>query len=96
MKVRRQILGNHFFSQIVLFSNDPPLSIAWLREYFDPIFVPELELKDSTNTASSASYLELYSEKIDSEGRLRTKLFDIIDILMMLEKYLLESECVFI
>jgi hypothetical protein len=34
------------------------LNIAWLREYFDPIFVPELDLKDSTNTASSASYLE--------------------------------------
>jgi hypothetical protein len=39
------------------------LNIAWLREYFDPIFVLELELKDSTNTASSASYLELYLEK---------------------------------
>jgi hypothetical protein len=27
-------------------------------------FVPELELKDSTNTASSASYLELCPEKL--------------------------------
>ena len=40
------------------------LNIAWLREYFDPTFVPELELKDSTNTASSASYLELHPEKL--------------------------------
>jgi hypothetical protein len=36
----------------------------YLREYFDTIFVPELELKDSTNTASSASYLELCPEKL--------------------------------
>jgi hypothetical protein len=40
------------------------LNIAWLREYFDPIFVLELELKDSINTASPASYLELYPEKM--------------------------------
>jgi hypothetical protein len=44
--------------------NTVSLNIAWLREYFHPIFVPELELKDSTNTASSASYLELYPEKL--------------------------------
>jgi hypothetical protein len=35
-----------------------------LREYFDPIFVPELELKDFTNTAISASYPEIYPEKV--------------------------------
>jgi hypothetical protein len=40
------------------------LNIAWLREYFDPICVPELELKDSTNTASSASYIEICPEKL--------------------------------
>jgi hypothetical protein len=40
------------------------LNIASLREYFDPIFVPELELKDSIDTASSASYLELYPETL--------------------------------
>jgi len=49
---------------------------SWLRDYFNLIFVPELELRDSTNTASSALYLELHPEKNDSEGRLRTKLFD--------------------
>jgi hypothetical protein len=52
------------------------IQTVWLREYFDPTFIPELELKDSTNTASSASYLELYPEKNYSEDRLRTKLFD--------------------
>jgi hypothetical protein len=57
------------------------VGLIWLREYVHPIFVPELELSDSTNTAISASYLELYPEKLT---------------VMMLEKYLLESECVLI
>jgi hypothetical protein len=40
------------------------LNIAWVGEYFDPICVPELELQEHTNTASSASYLELCPEKL--------------------------------
>jgi hypothetical protein len=32
----------------------------------------ELEIKDTTNTAMSVSYLDLHIE-IDNEGRLRTK-----------------------
>ena len=39
------------------------LNNALLREYFNPIFVPELVHKDTTNTTSSASYLELHPEK---------------------------------
>jgi hypothetical protein len=35
----------------------------------------ELEIKDNTDTDMSASYLDLHLE-IDSEGRLRTKLYD--------------------
>ena len=35
----------------------------------------ELEIKDTTDTDWSASYLDLHLE-IDSEGRLRTKLYD--------------------
>jgi hypothetical protein len=35
----------------------------------------ELEIKDTTDTDRSASYLDLHLE-IDSEGRLRTKLYD--------------------
>jgi hypothetical protein len=35
----------------------------------------ELEIKDTTDTDMSASYLDLHLE-IDSEGRLRTKLYD--------------------
>ena len=35
----------------------------------------EVEIKDTTDTARSASYLDLHLE-IDNEGRLRTKLYD--------------------
>ena len=35
----------------------------------------ELEIKDTTDTDRSASYLDLHIE-IDSEGRLRTKPYD--------------------
>ena len=39
-------------------------------------FIPfETEIKDTTNTDRSASYLNLRLE-IDSEGRLRTRLYD--------------------
>jgi hypothetical protein len=39
------------------------LNNSLLREYFNPIFVPELVQKVTTNTSSSASYLELHPEK---------------------------------
>ena len=41
----------------------------------DRICPIELEIKDTTDTDSSASYLNLYLE-IESEGRLRTNLYD--------------------
>jgi len=41
----------------------------------DRIYSFELEIKDTTDTDTSASYLDLHIE-IDSEGRLRTKLYD--------------------
>jgi hypothetical protein len=40
------------------------LNNPWLTEYFNLMFVSELELKDTTNTTSSASYLELHPEKL--------------------------------
>jgi len=42
-------------------------------DFVDRIYPIELEIKDTTDTDISASYLELHLE-IDSEGRLRTKL----------------------
>ena len=42
-------------------------------DFVDRIFPIELEIKDTTDTYRSASYLDLHLE-IDSEGRLRMKL----------------------
>jgi hypothetical protein len=44
-------------------------------DFVDRIYPIELEIKDTTHTDTSASYLDLHLE-IDSEGRLRTKLYD--------------------
>jgi hypothetical protein len=44
-------------------------------DFVDCIYPIELEIKDTTDKDMSASYLDLYLE-IDSEGRLRTKLYD--------------------
>jgi len=44
-------------------------------DFSDRIYPIELEIKDTTDTDKSASYLGLHIE-IDSEGRLRTKLYD--------------------
>jgi len=44
-------------------------------DFVDRIYPIELEIKDITNTDRSASYLDIHLE-IDSEGRLRTKLYD--------------------
>ena len=44
-------------------------------DFVDRIYPFELEIKDTTYTDRSVSYLDLQLE-IDSEGRLRTKLYD--------------------
>jgi hypothetical protein len=46
-----------------------------LSDFVDRIYPIELEIKDTTDTDRSASYLDLHLA-IDSEGRLRTKLYD--------------------
>ena len=46
-----------------------------LGDFVDSIYPIELDIKDTTDTDRSASYLELRLE-IDSEGRLSTKLYD--------------------
>jgi hypothetical protein len=42
---------------------------------FSLIYPPELEVKETTNTASSASFLDLYLE-FDDSGQLSTKIYD--------------------
>jgi hypothetical protein len=44
-------------------------------DFVDRMYPIELEIKDTTDTDRSASYLDLHLE-IDSEGRLRTKFYD--------------------
>jgi hypothetical protein len=44
-------------------------------DFVDRIYPIELEIKDTKDTDRCASYLDLHLE-IDSEGRLRTKLYD--------------------
>ena len=46
-----------------------------LDNYVDHIYPIEPEIKDTTETDRSASYLDLHLE-IDSEGRLRSQLYD--------------------
>ena len=51
------------------------LSNSRFGDFVDRIYPIELEIKDTTDTDRSASYLDLHLE-IDSEGRLRTKIYD--------------------
>jgi hypothetical protein len=46
-----------------------------VHQSVDRIYHIELEIKETTDTDKSASYLDLHLE-IDSDGRLRTKLYD--------------------
>jgi hypothetical protein len=56
---------------------DDVLSLNYSRfgDFVDRSYPIELEIKDTTETYMSASYLDLHLE-VDSEGRLRTKLYD--------------------
>jgi hypothetical protein len=48
---------------------------AGFGDFVDRIYPIELEIKDTTHTYTSASYLDLHLE-LDGEGRLTTKLYD--------------------
>jgi hypothetical protein len=65
------------YNLTVLHLLDDALSLNNYRigDFVDRIYPIELEIKDTTDTDRSASYLDLYFE-IDSERRLRTKLYD--------------------
>ena len=56
---------------------DDALSINNSRfaEFLPLIYPPELEVKETTDTASLASFLDLYLE-FDDSGQLRTKIYD--------------------
>jgi hypothetical protein len=54
------------------------LNNSRFADFVDRIYPIELEIKDTTNTDSSASFLDLHLD-IDSDGWLRTKLYDKLD-----------------
>jgi hypothetical protein len=54
----------------ILFINNPRFA-----EFLPLIYLPELEIKDTTDTASTASFLDLYLE-FDDSGQLSTKIYD--------------------
>jgi hypothetical protein len=60
-----------------LFYIDDVLSINNSRfaEFLPLIYPPEPEVKETTDTASSASFLDLYLE-FDDSGQLSTKIYD--------------------
>jgi hypothetical protein len=47
------------------------------------IYPPELKVKETTDTASSASFLDLYLE-FDDSGQLSTKIYDKRDLTFLL------------
>ena len=73
LKKNEKIRSFHFTFRNI----DDVLSLNNSRfgDFVDRINPIELEIKDTTDTDRSASYLDLHLE-IDSEGRLRTKLYD--------------------
>ena len=74
------------FMQELLRKKDKKLALSYIDDvlslnnskfgdYVEHIYPIELEIKDTTDTVKSASYLDLHLE-IDNEGRLKTKLYD--------------------
>ena len=55
-------------------------------DFVDRIYPIEVEIKDTTYTDRYASYLDLHLE-IDSEGWLRTKLYDKRDFHLYVAKF---------
>jgi hypothetical protein len=72
------MFGWRVFQQTVCIptcTNCAPLLADLIGDYVDSIYQVELEIKDTTYTAKSASYLD-YNLQIESEGRFRTKFYD--------------------
>jgi hypothetical protein len=61
--------------QVLLIDDVLSLNNSRFGDFVDRIYPIELEIKDTTDTDTSASYLDLHLE-IDSEGRFRMKLYD--------------------
>ena len=49
------------------------------NEFLPLIYPPELEVKETTDTASSASFLDLFELEFDDNGQISTKIYDKLD-----------------
>ena len=66
----------HTFESSFRYMNDVlSLNNSWFGDYLHRIYPNELEVKDTTDTQRSASYLVLHIE-IDNGWRLKRKLYD--------------------
>ena len=61
---KRNVASPVLYFGVQLYIRFFSLNNSCLRDYFNPIFVPKLKQNDTTNIASSASYLELYPDKL--------------------------------
>ena len=70
---RKEKLAGPFIFTFRYIDDVLSLNNSMFGDIVDRIYPIELEIKDTTDTDRSASYIDLHLE-IDSEGRLRTKL----------------------
>ena len=75
LKKKEKKLARSFNFTVRYIDDVLSLNNSRFGDFIDRIYPIELEIKDTTDTDRSASYLDLHLE-IDSEGRLRTKLYD--------------------
>jgi hypothetical protein len=75
LKKSEKKLARSFNYTFRYIDNDLLLNDSRFGDFVDRIISHELEIRDTTNTDRSASYLDLHLE-IDSQGRLRTTLYD--------------------
>jgi hypothetical protein len=71
----------NFTSRYILVDDVLSLNISRFGDFADRIYPIVLDKKDTTDTDMSTSYLDLQLT-LDSEGRLRTKLYDKRDALI--------------
>jgi hypothetical protein len=71
LKKNEKKLARSFYFTFRYVDDVLSLNNSRFGDFVDRIYPIELEIKDTTDTDRSASYLE-----IDSEGRLRTKIYD--------------------
>ena len=75
LKKNQKQLARSFNFAFRYIDDDLSLNNSRFGDFVDRFYPIELEIKDTTDSDRSASCIDLHLE-IDSEGRLRTKLYD--------------------